>query len=213
MQSGSAFEGKIPVFAFPTSVDFYLEDHRTHKRLLTVYNPYDFAVRFKVLCTAPDKYEVSGPEGKIKARCQVDVVFRHKALSPANCNVTDKFRIQMQHNETKQVIGKKDIPATLHSGVAPKQEDDDVSVTSADRASTEWKMSKMNSHESLTRNSKVMVKGSPSPLVWLTGVICFICLLLPNEGEPSSLSITVPHHFKLVFSYVLGLVTMVIFRQ
>lgn len=38
---------KLPVFVFPQSITFYLDDQTTHKQILTLYNPYDFPVKFK----------------------------------------------------------------------------------------------------------------------------------------------------------------------
>ncbi len=46
--SGGILDGKIPVFVFPVQIDFYLEDQTTHKRVVTIYNPYEFDVTFKV---------------------------------------------------------------------------------------------------------------------------------------------------------------------
>ncbi|KAL2715609.1 motile sperm domain-containing protein 1-like isoform X1 [Vespula squamosa] len=109
---------KLPVFVFPSSITFYLENQSTHKQVLTLYNPYDFPVKFKVLCTAPNKYKVVDPEGTIKAKCCVDIVVRHTALLISNCNVTDKFRIQMQEHPSKQATGKRDVEATLLPGTS-----------------------------------------------------------------------------------------------
>lgn len=39
--------GKLPVFVFPTSLNFYSLDQSSHKQILTLYNPYDFAFRFR----------------------------------------------------------------------------------------------------------------------------------------------------------------------
>ena len=36
-----------PVFVFPGALDFYLEDQTTHKRVLTIYNPFDVDIFFK----------------------------------------------------------------------------------------------------------------------------------------------------------------------
>nr|CAD7414391.1 unnamed protein product [Timema poppensis] len=94
---------QVPVFVYPTPITFYLEDQTTHKQVLTLYNPYEFAIRFKVLCTAPSRYTVVDPEGSIRPRCCIDIVLRHNAVLPANCNVTDKFRVQMQNHATKKV--------------------------------------------------------------------------------------------------------------
>lgn len=38
---------KFPVFVFPQSITFYLDDQSTHKQVLTLYNPYEFPVKFK----------------------------------------------------------------------------------------------------------------------------------------------------------------------
>ncbi len=46
MASG-ANSGLRPVFVFPGNLDFYLEDQTTHKRVLTLYNPYDTEIIFK----------------------------------------------------------------------------------------------------------------------------------------------------------------------
>uniref|UniRef100_A0A6P7FDF2 Motile sperm domain-containing protein 1-like n=1 Tax=Diabrotica virgifera virgifera TaxID=50390 RepID=A0A6P7FDF2_DIAVI len=93
---------KIPVFVFPNSLKFYLSTKSTHKQLLTLYNPYDFPVRFKVLSTSPNKYAVIDPEGSIGPQMLVDIVIRHTAPIISNCNVVDKFRISMQDHATKQ---------------------------------------------------------------------------------------------------------------
>ncbi|XP_073991862.1 motile sperm domain-containing protein 1-like [Rhodnius prolixus] len=218
MQPGTALDGKVPVFAFPSSVDFYLGSQSTYKRVVTLYNPYEFAVRFKVYCTAPDKYIVVDPEGSIKPMCQIDLVFRHNALIPANCNVTDKFRIQLQDHATKQVIGKKDIPATLHPGVPDSKNDDRLSVSPSgepsERLSSEIKLPSTQGFgaKDIQSPSSSRAGGSVHPIILLTGLVCIIGLLLPNEGEPNAVPFQISHYLKLVFSYVLGLVTMVIFR-
>ena len=40
-------DGKLPVFVFPTTLNFFLDDQRSHKQVLTLYNPYEFTVEFK----------------------------------------------------------------------------------------------------------------------------------------------------------------------
>lgn len=70
-----------------------------------------------VLCTAPYKYQVVDPEGVIKASSCVDIVVRHTAILASNCNMIDKFRIQMHEYPTKQVIFITwMIERSIHSG-------------------------------------------------------------------------------------------------
>ena len=47
LTSPSILDGKVPVFVFPVQLDFYFEDQTTHKRVVTIYNPYEFDVTFK----------------------------------------------------------------------------------------------------------------------------------------------------------------------
>lgn len=44
-------EGSLPVFVFPTELVFYADDQTSHKQVLTLYNPYEFALKFKGLCS------------------------------------------------------------------------------------------------------------------------------------------------------------------
>lgn len=37
----------LPVFVFPEELNFIAKDQRTHKRLLTIYNPYNFEINFQ----------------------------------------------------------------------------------------------------------------------------------------------------------------------
>lgn len=46
-QSSTSSPRKLPVFVFPQNITFYLDDQSTHKQILTLYNPYDFPVKFK----------------------------------------------------------------------------------------------------------------------------------------------------------------------
>lgn len=126
-------ECKVPVFVSPQSLTFSLEDKQSHRQIITLFNPYDFPVRFKgkfndiflfllvflwyylfiVFCTCTKKYTVVEPEGSISASSRVDIVVRHNAPAPAFCDIRDKFRIQMQYYTTKKVIGYKDVETIL----------------------------------------------------------------------------------------------------
>lgn len=210
MQSGSS-SGLLPVIVIPHAVNFYLGDQETYKQILTIYNVYDTAVRFKVLSTNPQKYTVVEPEGSIKPNCSLPIVIRHNDVKPSNCNVTDKFRIQFLEYTTKKVIGKKDITATLNSGVPDQRDDDDITDISrlSDRFSPDLKLLGKDSSRGISGRTR----AGPNAFIVFIGFICIIALLMPNEGERSTLPIQISWNMKLVFSYVLGLVTMVIFQS
>lgn len=47
LQPSHFTDGSLPVFVFPQSLTFYADEQASHKQVLTVYNPYEFALRFK----------------------------------------------------------------------------------------------------------------------------------------------------------------------
>lgn len=56
---------------------------------------------------------------------------------------------------------------------------------------------------------------TPNYIVVVAAVVCIVALLLPTQGDEDTRFPTYLHltsHLKLVFAYVLGLVTMVILR-
>ena len=74
-----------------------------------------------VLCNNPKKYAVVEPEGRIAAQKCIDIVVRHVAVSPSAVQQTDKFRIQIfEDSSPGEVVGKRDVLATLHPGVYPQ---------------------------------------------------------------------------------------------
>lgn len=42
--------GQLPVFVFPSHVQFIQDDASSHKQIVTLYNPYDFAIAYKGWC-------------------------------------------------------------------------------------------------------------------------------------------------------------------
>ncbi len=40
-------EKKLPVFVFPEELQFFVNDEAAHKQVLTIYNPYEFDLRFQ----------------------------------------------------------------------------------------------------------------------------------------------------------------------
>ncbi len=74
-----------------------------------------------MLCNNPKKYAVVEPEGRISAQKCIDIVVRHVAVSPSAVQQTDKFRIQIfDVASPDEVVGKRDVLATLHPGAYPK---------------------------------------------------------------------------------------------
>lgn len=204
---------QVPVFVYPTPITFYLDDQTSHKQVLTLYNPYEFPIRFRVLCTAPNKYTVVDPEGSIRPRCCIDIVVRHNAVSPSNCNITDKFRVQMQNHSTRQVIGKQDVAATLMQGKPSSNALD----SSEEFLRLPANPSSIHHQFGLVRDSRQVVGRyqTPNYVVLLAAIVCIGALLLPTQGDQGTaipIYLHLSSNLKLIFAYVLGMVTMVVLK-
>ncbi|XP_077987725.1 motile sperm domain-containing protein 1-like [Glandiceps talaboti] len=203
-------QGKLPVFVFPTELVFYVDDKSSHKQVLTVYNPYDFSLKFKVLSTSPKKYVVVDAEGTIKQGCCIDIVIRHSDVQKSSIGGKDKFRLNIFEHGQKKVIGKKDIPAILlpsSSEIRPSPEREFLHARHESR--------RRDSQSSDTFKSISRQKSGPSPVIVFAALCCILALMLPSEGEndsrlPEYVYLTVNQ--KLIAAYILGLVTMVILR-
>ncbi|CAH0754142.1 unnamed protein product [Bemisia tabaci] len=205
-------DGKVPFFVFPSSLTFYLEDRTSHKQILTLYNPYEFPIRFKVLCTRSKNYSVVDSEGLIKSLNRIDIVVRHNAPTIANCGVIDKFRIQMIDATTRQVIGKKDVIATLISEKQSNQINNGEIFKNIPLHTVSHRDS--FSYRSMPEQSQALQYSSSTPNieVILIAIACIIILLLPTEGLSFFPQLQISVNFKLICSYVLGLLTMVVLR-
>jgi len=212
--SPALIDGKLPVFVFPTTLCFYTDDQTSHKQVVTLYNPYEFTLKFKVLSTAPRKYAVGDSEGFIKSRCSVDIVLRHKDISINNEGIRDKFRINISEYGQKATIGKKDVTSIL----LPTKEkafpmgpmDDEFESFSSPAIN----VSDMQS-SSLSKSNGSSLSSSPSMVIILAAVLCIASLMLPTQGESSPLPnyLHLTTNQKLIAAYILGLVTMVIFKS
>ncbi|KAK6298656.1 hypothetical protein J4Q44_G00301660 [Coregonus suidteri] len=106
-------EGSLPVFVYPTELVFYADKQTSHKQVLTLYNPYEFAFKFKVLCTAPNKYTVVDSTGDVKPQCCVDIVIQQKYVRACHNGVYDKFRLQVSEQSQMKALSRKEVMATL----------------------------------------------------------------------------------------------------
>ncbi|KAF2975829.1 hypothetical protein EK904_008886 [Melospiza melodia maxima] len=228
-------EGNLPVFVFPTELIFYADDQSTHKQVLTLYNPYEFALKFKVLCTTPNKYAVVDATGAVKPQCCVDIVIRHRDVRASYYGVIDKFRLQVSEQSQRKALGKKEIIATLLPSAKEQQqqkeeEEKRIKEHLAESVFFEQTLCQPGIFAEylmfiLFRSSLQLglccfsenrtASSGPSLLTVFLGVVCVAALMLPTLGEMESLVPLYLHlsvNQKLVAAYVLGLITMVILR-
>jgi hypothetical protein len=63
----------LPIHVYPQSFNFIADDTNTHRQVITLFNPHDYSIRYKVLTNEPKKYTVAEPEGTLKAKSSTDL--------------------------------------------------------------------------------------------------------------------------------------------
>ncbi|XP_036967149.1 motile sperm domain-containing protein 1-like [Acanthopagrus latus] len=225
----------LPVFLFPSELLFYSEQRSSHRRVITVYNPYSFSLSFKMLCTAPSLYRVVEAEGSVRAKSCVDLVVRHLDVSPRNVGRRDRFRLEVKGGGQ---VGGREIWAELRGG----QEGGGGGGGGEDEEEEEKKKRKRGGGggvEKRTGGQQRALSAPLSPLLvpththlplptctavrtvsqWVVcvvvAVLCVAVLMLPLHTESSSVvprCLHVSTNQKLVCAYTLGLLTMVFLR-
>ncbi|CAF3441046.1 unnamed protein product [Rotaria socialis] len=212
---------QLPFFCSSNSLLFYLDDPSTFSQVLTLYNPYDFVVRYKVLCTAPKKYSVAEPQGEIRAQHSVDTIVRllDTSASSANQNVVHKIRVQFfDRRKSQDLIGKRDVTCSILSYKPLEQSFDDEPNTAGGT-------SRRTRPNTITNPTPPIIQQETrDPLVvfilTILGAICAFVLVLPtipdsdnsfNARIPSYLHMTT--NSKVIASYILGLLTVQHFSQ
>ncbi|XP_036404773.1 motile sperm domain-containing protein 1-like [Megalops cyprinoides] len=207
-------EGTLPVFVFPTELAFYADEQASHKQVLTLYNPYEFALKFKVLCTAPNKYAVVDATGAVKPQCCVDIVIRHRDVRACHYGVIDKFRLQVSDQNQSKALGRKEVIATLlpSATLEPQLSQSQEEEEEEKRRMKERLAERVFFEQAAFQTESRTVSGGPSAFTVLVGVLCVAALMLPTLGEQGT-SVPVYLHLsvnkKLAAAYVLGLLTMV----
>lgn len=228
---------KKGVHVHPNSFQFFADDNSSHKQTISIYNPFDQTVKYKVLSTAPKRYLVDVPEDFIEPKTVVELVIRHHKSS-FDENTKDKLRIQI-FNSQVTLIYKKDLPldsivSREEFMISTMRDSDYVSdigneystaFTHGNNLNSMMGMSTStlpNAKAKLLDNRKNMAmyygnsEASVNYLVIFIGLICLTLIFLPVIGSSNS-AIPVYMHMtyeaKMFASFVLGMVTMVILKS
>ncbi|ENN73141.1 motile sperm domain-containing protein 1 [Dendroctonus ponderosae] len=203
---------QTPIFAFPPSLTFFLGSKHSHVQVLTLYNPYEFPIKYKVHChsSAWEKYIVPNPEGIIPNESSIDLAVTHKQAIPSNCNVTDKLKVVMQDIETDEILGRKTVEAVLLPGT--KEGPDSVKDEHGNGA-LEGEI-----RGSVARSNVTAIPVGNSIFLGFIIVVCAVVLFLPAEVQvspPSDLPsyLHMPHKIQLLAALLLGMCLCLVVRQ
>jgi len=97
---------KIPCLVVPPSISFSAQNI---KQVLTLYNPFDYFLKYKVLCTSPDSFQVWPSSGPLPPRSSLNIVLRLTNASKFKGSRKHKFLIEI-HDDSYTVRGQQVIP-------------------------------------------------------------------------------------------------------
>uniref|UniRef100_A0A914CIE6 MSP domain-containing protein n=1 Tax=Acrobeloides nanus TaxID=290746 RepID=A0A914CIE6_9BILA len=105
----------FPVFVNPSTIQFILNKRETLRQVVSLYNPYNFDYRYRVLSNAPNKYVVSEANGFVRAGYYMDILIRRVEPTPNEVGSSDTLRVEIYKDGDHQRCGKKDIPLSVLS--------------------------------------------------------------------------------------------------
>lgn len=191
------------VYVHPKQFIFYADNQQSFSQVATLFNPFEFLIKFKVLSTAPTKYLVTDhPTGFLKPKCSIDFTVKHHGsafIQNENENVSDKLRIQIysaasksnnndSNNNDYPLIGKKDL--LLHSVThrelffAQRRDDEKNSISSTNNNVKKQQQQRIISNGGQTNNQQQSLyqDSSVSYLVIFVGLACLVIMFLPITG-------------------------------
>ncbi|KAI1712206.1 MSP (Major sperm protein) domain-containing protein [Ditylenchus destructor] len=190
--TASGSTSSFPVFLQPAELHFILSKPDTHKQVLTVYNPYEFGIRFTVLSNAPSRYRVVEPRGFIRPKCYVDIMIRHLSPTLAAMVNNDCLRIEIFREGDASPCGRKDVVMNVLAADAKhniEQDEFKAFPGPGTGAGTSRQISARGQRQ------QVAFAGNPPPqahvhnfhwLVVFGFFTCIITLLLPAYHSPLS---------------------------
>ncbi|KAL1228367.1 Heparan-sulfate 6-O-sulfotransferase 3-B [Trichinella pseudospiralis] len=191
---------------FPDSLEMSASNSESLSQMLTVCNPYDVPLYYKVLCTAPNMYIVDGASGRLKPRiCSQVHIHRIGPLTDKNGAPldpsTDKFR---NGNAEKRQVGFDQQQAVKKPTACEQRNRCSSTVDSQTTGGNRRSSSIRDDDDSALCNF----------LLTTVSIICLVILLTPvsvdchAEGPswyPDWLRASLPQ--KLISAYVLGILT------
>ncbi|CAD5234553.1 unnamed protein product [Bursaphelenchus xylophilus] len=195
-------EKALPVFVQPPELHIILSRPESFRQLLTVLNPFDFVLHYKVLSNAPHKFKVHESSGFVKPKCFVDVMIRH--VLPTESHEQDVLRVEIYREGETNACGRKDVSVVVSQTEV---------VT---RSSMEFRHFSDQTRPARHRTDRFREDREPQSFMWfliLTCAVSVVTVMLPSYSQGSSNSIipTYLHptqNLQLVAAYVLGLATM-----
>eukprot|EP01137_Pigoraptor_chileana_P024884 Opistho-2@93555 len=207
--AGAAF----PCLVVPAALNFVAEEEATYKQVLTIYNPFEFPLKYKVLSTAPDRYVARPFLGVLKPSSSLDIVIRLKeaAASPRE----DKLKIEIADAKTDAVLGKKVIVCRVIPASLAEVSFADLRESEADAAMISQFRASQKAAESRGGVASASHNYASQAIVALVVLACIGVIVAPTAppGGPAGITqFAFSAGQQLGAAFILGMVTLAILR-
>ncbi|KAI6191506.1 Major sperm protein [Aphelenchoides bicaudatus] len=218
---------ELPVFIQPQEIIVVRSNVKSHRNCLTLINPFDFILHYKILSNAPSNFKVQEPNGYLKPKCVADMqsceafitkcagfgrLFASRGVQRRKSSGSQKI-ITNSFKRSVQVCGHKDIKVHVVNAEVRRQPtvDDFHSFPGSSARS-----GRSRTHSSFA------VEPQNQGLFWFAIVICCISILtvlMPTHTTENPRPSIVPHwlhptqNLQLVAAYSLGIITIYLIRQ
>lgn len=216
---------QVPVFLSTSDMEFVVAgDSPDMRRVLTLYNPYDYAFDYRLYCTAPEHFEIKKPGPKVSAKHLVEFTIRGKSsLMP---NTIHKIRVDIMRVGRSEIIGSKTV--TIRAVTYPSQR------AFGDQGGVFHRMAEDEMRREMTRgaggrmgraNADVRIVNEPAPappfnfsVILLVSALCLLALCLPVQKDMTPSETIIPHYLhisetqRLCAAFLLGVCSVFILQ-
>ncbi|GIY27258.1 hypothetical protein CDAR_446271 [Caerostris darwini] len=211
-----------PVYTKPLrQITFYAADKSSYSQPLSILNPYDFQVKFKITLSDSSKYRitddfgVSSSCGFIQPRHLATLTVHHVAVNSSNIGVTDKVYVQVYHSQKPRLSGKKELAIVLldsaHRQGLHSLEDQFQNVESS--TSAQRHLGQQPLPQPLVQEQRVSNK-----ILYIIAIIIGVLILfMPKEGDFSAYFPSIfprpTYEMKFMVCYLLGIASVLLFQS
>ncbi|TKR81112.1 hypothetical protein L596_015046 [Steinernema carpocapsae] len=210
----------LPVFLFPNLIQF-AHSVPQERKILTLYNPYEFPIVYKVLSTASRKYTVLEPSGVIHAKRAVDISIRHLTAGTDRSliGLVDYFKVEIHRERDPSNKGSKVIQ--VHLLEYPENNKESLERTSfhnipRTRVNSRFSQETMPQRQFAPDDN--ISNGNFLVLVFLA-LACSTLLMFPTHHEPAATDSIIPPILhpsvsqKIFFAFLLGIIVAVLLMR
>ncbi|KAF8384749.1 hypothetical protein PRIPAC_73891 [Pristionchus pacificus] len=221
---------QVPVFLSAMELEFVVAgDSPDGRRILTLYNPYDYPFEFKIFCTAPEHYDIKFPSGSlVKSKHLVEMTIR--AMPTLMPNMVHRIKVDIKRIGRNEVLGSRIV--TLRAVAYPSSYQNTGEHGAFHQMGGSERRREMErggdprrrmDERSVNYGRDIRIEPADAQphrmsMLILVTVLCLIALCLPIQREMEATETVIPqflhitHTQRVMAAFILGVCTVFILK-